>query len=216
METERPETVVEAMRGRWNDPEWQRDPVGWIRCYTSVCSRSAYGDLTPDQIALLESVRDFRYTHCRSGNGLGKTDALAYLVVWWGHVYPECKIITTASAMRQVEGQLWGYIPRVWSSLPAGVRRGRMMNTPRWVITETPGGAAQSVAEGFTTDDASKFGGHHHEHLLLILDEGSGITKPIIDAAFGCMQSPGSRFVICGNPLVRAGEFWQLYRGAVA
>lgn len=169
---------------------------------------------TPDQQDAWRSIFTAKHTHLRSGNGYGKTWWLACLALWWGHLYHDCLIVTTASVQRQVEKTLWGHMRKLYRAASWPMRGEIAESAPEWKI------GGNTVAIGFTTstskgtsqDTADQFGGHHHERLLMILDEASGISRAIISAALGCMQADGARLVIAGNPLARQGEFFNIWQ----
>jgi hypothetical protein len=174
---------------------------------------------TPEQKEAFDAVRLHQQLHVRGGNGVSKTHWLGWLVLWWGTYFTlkegdGCLIVTTAAVGRQVGTTLWDQIRKLKRASKYPIP-GHMPETlPQWTI------GTRGKAMGFSTKPSKggqqeivhTFGGHHHAHLLMILDEASGIPAPIVDAAVSCMQSKESRIILSGNPLVKEGEFWEIWR----
>src|SRR5204863_476872 len=70
------------------------------------------------------------------------------------------------------------------------------------------------LALGLSTDRPERFQGHHAEHLLLVVDEASGVEEEIYEAAAGFLTSPGARLLLIGNPTRTSGEFFQAFHAA--
>lgn len=70
-------------------------------------------------------------------------------------------------------------------------------------------------AKGITNnpDNVAGFQGWHAENILFIFDEGSGIAKPIWEAAGGAMSGGNVvRFVVIGNPNLNSGPFYDAFK----
>jgi len=59
-----------------------------------------------------------------------------------------------------------------------------------------------------------RFQGHHAEHLLLVVDESSGVDEGIFEAAAGYMTNPNARLLLIGNPTRTSGEFFDSFHSA--
>lgn len=164
--------------------------------------------LTAEQRIMLKAIGDHKRVHVRSGHSLGKSYALALAVLWFGCTRSPCRIITTASVMRQVRRQLWGEIATVWRECrDAGIPLpGVMLKSAKWEISN------RSSAEGFTAEHTDRFTGEHAPHILFVLDEGQGVSEDIIDGVESSMQGEGAKLVIAGNPIRPSGVFWQTCR----
>lgn len=67
-------------------------------------------------------------------------------------------------------------------------------------------------AMGLSTDKPERFQGFHSENLLLIVDEASGVSQQIYDAAEGALTSENARLLLIGNPTQLAGEFYTAFK----
>ncbi len=196
-------------------PEYQRDPVRFVR---EMLGKDPWSK----QEEILYSIRDNKRTSVRSCHGAGKTSVAAMAALWHLFCFPASIVVTTAPSWHQVEHLLWREI-RSAHEAADHPRIGRI----RGVKTELPplGGmrfvtrleiATNWYALGLSTDKPERFAGLHAEHLMLIVDEASGVDQAIFSAAEGFLTSPGARVLLIGNPTQLSGEFYNSFKGPQA
>ncbi len=174
------------------------NPVQWIRDLLGA-------DPWEKQRDILYSVRDHQRTAVRSCHGVGKTKTAAWCALWFLHCHPGGKVITTAPTWHQVENLLWREIrtEHAKAKMPLG---SQILQTRCEVDTDW-------YAIGLSTDTPERFQGYHGTHLLLIVDEASGVPQDIFDASEGFMTSAGSKSLLIGNPNNLSGEFHAAFHG---
>jgi hypothetical protein len=175
----------------------QRDPVWWVRTVLGVDPWSKQEDI-------LVSVRDHGRTAVRSAHGLGKTFVAACVALWWLYSHPASIVITTAPTWPQVENLLWREIRRLHGGarVPLGGK----------VLTTSLELGEKWYALGLSTNEPERFQGFHAEHLLLIVDEASGVDQGIFDASEGFLTGPHARVLLIGNPTQVRGEFYDAFK----
>lgn len=177
----------------------QADPV-WF------CETVLGLHLWSKQREIIESVRDNEATAVRSSHGCGKTLDAAAVVLWFLAAYaPECLAVTTAPTWRQVRDLLWREIRKLHHRA-GGFFDGKLTETrldfaPDW------------YAVGLSTNQPENFQGFHSPHLLFVVDEASGVSQSIFEAAEGFLTAAGSRTLLIGNPTQVGGEFYQAFHG---
>lgn len=174
----------------------RRDPVGFLRTIGF--------EPWSKQAAVIESVRDHRRTAVRAGHGVGKTAIGGRVALWWLAAFPESIVITTATTWTQVREQLWREIAVAYRSAGALFARAALTDT-RLELDE------RWFALGLSTDTPERFAGYHSERLLVILDEASGVTEPVWEAAESLITTPGSHLLAIGNPLRPSGAFYRAF-----
>lgn len=174
----------------------QRDPARF-------CERVLGFHPWSSQRAVMESVRDNSRTAVRSCHGSGKTATAARVALWFLAAYPQSRVITTAPTFTQVRDLLWPEMHRAIANAPAG-----LFPLPDQTRLEI---AKDWYAVGISTDRPERFQGQHAEHLLLIVDEASGVDERIYEAAEGYMTSAGARMLLIGNPTQTAGTFFRAF-----
>lgn len=143
---------------------WQDSPV--TRHYDFSNKR-----LWSKQEEVLWSVRKNKRTVVKSGNTIGKSFIAADVVMDWLSTHTEAKVITTAPTFTQVEEILWKEIRSYCfqSKIPIGVE-------PLNVQLKFNDNL---FALGISTNETGRMQGFHSPHLLVVLDEASGISAEI-------------------------------------
>jgi hypothetical protein len=174
----------------------QQDPV-------TFCEKVLKFHPWSKQREIIESVRDNQRTAVRSCHGSGKTATAARVVAWFLTAYPQSRVVTTAPTYSQVRDLLWSEI------------NSAVMNAPPGLFPE-PDSTRMTInrswfAVGLSTDRPERFQGHHAEHLLLVVDEASGVHEDIYEASEGFLTSPGARVLLIGNPTQTSGTFYRAF-----
>ena len=161
------------------------------------------------QVEMSRSVVDYRTTCIYSGNSIGKDFWVGRLVHWWLYTRPDSLVIVTGPTQTLIGTVTWKEIRRAIRRSPvpfsAMVSAGAK-NSPMQVVVE---GGWQAL--GYSTTNVERQSGQHAEHLLVIVEEASGVEDEIWDA----IESLGYERLICiGNPIRAEGRFVDLIRQA--
>lgn len=175
----------------------QQDPLWWIENILG-------GDPWDKQKEIIESVRDNSRTAVRSCNGAGKSWCAARVALWFLHTFPYSVVLTTAFTFRQVKAALWNEIRsahgRSRYDLGSECLTTDLHIKPKW------------YALGFSTKDPVAAQGIHAEHVLVIIDEASGVPKEIWNSIDGCLTSNHARLLTIGNPIDPVGAFAEEFK----
>jgi len=160
-----------------------------------------------EQISILESVNNNPMTAVKSGHGLGKTTALAWLVLWFMFTRPFPKIPCTAPTMHQLRDILWAEISKWLYRSPIlqeifdwTVERVSLKNhEENWF----------AVARTATQPDAMQ--GFHADSLLFVIDEASGVSDAIFEPILGALTGQDTKFIMVGNPTKIVGFFYDAF-----
>jgi hypothetical protein len=193
---------AQAIAARARDPFWFIEHVLGLQPTAAARAYGYTSALTPDQQAIVASVRDHRRTAVPAGHGVGKTNVVALLVLWFLYTNPGCKVVTTAPTWFQVENLLWQEIRGAHdrSRTPLG-------GTPN--LTSLTLGE-QWFAVGLSTDKPDRFQGTHAPRIMVVFDEATGVAPMIWDAAEGLAVGAADRFIAIGNPTDPASRFKQV------
>lgn len=180
--------VLEGLADALEPPEAQffDDPVGWVAEYVD------FGGLTPYQEEVLAQLPVMGRVSMRSPHGCGKS-ALAALTVLWFSITrdgKDWKIITTASAWRQLTVYLWPEI-RKWARCLRWEKLGRKPFNNRTELLGLSLRLSTGAATAVASTDHEKIEGAHADHLLYIFDEAKAIPVPTWDAAEGAFTGGG-------------------------
>lgn len=153
------------------------------------------------QREILEAVRDNREVAIRSCHASGKSYVSGRIVHWWLNSHTDSVVITTAPTFRQVKEVLWREI--------RGSVSGKNIY-PRNAVLDTHINISDRwFALGLSTDKPDQFQGFHSPHLMVLVDEASGIQPEIEEAIDGLTPE---KIVRIGQPLSNVGRFADCFR----
>lgn len=143
----------------------------------------------------------------RSGRGIGKSAALAWLVIWFILFHKDCKAACTAPSAPQLRDVLWAEISKWHQKLPGKFKKEIVILSDRIVHASDPN-LRFAVARTARKDKPEALQGIRATNTLYIVDEASGVDEEVFVVAEGSMTLPGSRVVLCGNPTRSDGYFY--------
>jgi hypothetical protein len=163
--------------------------------------------LSPSQVDIAAAIAICRRIAVRSCHSSGKTFLAAVLAIYWLLRYPDSKVIITGPSFTQIRTVLFGQI----HSLLRGMRTMRMRQLGADAnLTEvrlTP----SNFILGVSTDAPERISGHHGGHILVIIDEASGVDAKIWESVESLLASGDAKLLAIGNPLVAAGPFYEAF-----
>lgn len=200
-----------VLRELWPQPSpYQNDPAGWI-------SDKLGAFLWSKQREICDSVAKFTYTGVKACHGPGKSYSAARIAAWWldptVHELGSAFVVTTAPSWPQVQAILWRELRRAHrkARLP-----GRITLDCHWYMGEGKSDE-ELIAMGRKPSDYDEnaFQGLHAPHILVLIDEASGIPPNLWVAVETLMTSEHSRMLALGNPddpssdFARKCKIWQ-------
>ena len=196
-----PESIDTTLRHRLRRS--RRDP-----CYFNdhVLCRSPYWRA---QREWAQALVEYRIVAVETGNGLGKGFLIGGLVPWFLWTREDSLVYICGAGQTQIGSVLFKEIRRAvqnspfWNAglLPMTISPG-IKSSPA-TATIHPGWGAL----GFSTSTIERASGHHARHMLVIVDEASGVP----DESWQAIDSLGfSKMLVAGNPIRPDGKFAEL------
>ena len=163
---------------------YKDDPVGYARDVLKF-------NFWAKQAEMARAVAKHKIVRVNAGHGVGKTSGAAAIVNWFLDTNDPVLILTTAPTWNQVRTLLWKEIRtmRRGKGLP-----GRIKQTEIEISDDR-------LAIGLSTDDETRFQGHHAENLLIVIDEGPGVDPKIYAAIEGIRVGENNKLLSLGNPI---------------
>jgi hypothetical protein len=152
------------------------------------------------QAEIAEAVRDHRFTAVRSCHGSGKSFIAAWIICWWLATHEDAQVVTSAPSQNQVKNILWKEVRRAWikTGMPGYITESEV---PEWKLNGEVIAFGRKPADYKDPDQAmTTFQGIHAKHVLVLLDEGSGIPEWLATASENLATNEFSRIIIIGNP----------------
>jgi len=147
----------------------------------------------------------------RSAVGVGKTALVSWLALHFVLFRDDVKVIVTSPSFNQLQD---GIIPEVrkWiGRLPPWLRGQLDITSER--VQRRPDGANNFIS--FRTarkETPEALQGIHATHVLLLVDEASGVHETVYEAGQGTLSTPGSIAVLISNPTRVTGLFYKTHK----
>lgn len=142
----------------------------------------------------------------KSGQGVGKTALEAGLIIWFLVCRPYAKVIATAPTMQQLYDVLWAEIAK-W------LNDSKVKNLLTWTKTKVymVGDSERWFATAKTATKPENMQGFHEDHMLIVVDEASGVADPIMEAILGTLSGVDNKLLLMGNPNRIDGVFYDAF-----
>lgn len=146
----------------------------------------------------------------RSGHGIGKSSCASWILIWFACTRYPFKAVVTAPSAPQLWDALWAEMRMWFRKLPAAWQELWEIQSDRIQLAARPEQAFIS-ARTSSADKPEAMQGVHAPHVLLVVDEASGVPEAVFEAGSGSMSTPGAVTVLLGNPTRSSGFFFSTH-----
>jgi hypothetical protein len=149
------------------------------------------------QKEILNSLVNNRKTGVRSCHDSGKSFTASIATSFWLDTHPlgQARVITTAPTYDQVKGILWVEINQLRAQAPPHTLPGKTNQTEWWI-----GSYLAAMGRKPSDYNPAAFQGMHARFMLIIIDEASGVTPALFNAAETLATNEHARILAIGNP----------------
>jgi hypothetical protein len=180
-----------------------RDLARYATDPVAFCVEVLHGQPWSVQREIMTAVRDHALVAVAGCNAAGKDWVLAALALWWAYAKGGLVLLTAARQMQAVEILMRKEVARAFTAgqLPGvlGVEALRHLDGRAAILTAV-------------SNEASRLGGHHDEHVFVGITEMSGVEAWALEALLGCAMGAEDRVVAVGNPFASADTFRRMFR----
>ena len=159
-----------------------------------------------------ELLRDIaageRKISVRSGHGTGKSTTFSWAMLWFALTRFPFKVVVTAPTSGQLFDALFAELKRWINELPDPLKPILEVKADRISLAAAP-------SEGFISARTSRaetpeaLAGVHSEHVMLVVDEASGVPEQVFEAAAGSMSGHNAVTLLASNPTRNSGTFYE-------
>lgn len=158
----------------------------------------------------------------RSGHGIGKDACVGGVAIPWflithagqvGSGVMSCKVVCTAPTARQLSDVLWSEIAKwMMGSAIADefvIQKDKIFHKdyPKtWWCRAITTSTRQSKEE-----QAEALAGLHEEHMLIVVDEASGVPDPVYIPLEGALTKEDNKVILIGNMTRNSGYFYDTH-----
>ena len=146
----------------------------------------------------------------RSGHGVGKSSCASWLMIWFLLTRYPVKIVVTAPTASQLFDALFAECKRWIKELPTPIKSLLEMKSDRIELGSSPTEAFIS-ARTSRSESPESLAGVHADHVLLVVDEASGVPESVFEAAYGSMSGKDATTILLGNPTRSSGYFFETH-----
>jgi phage terminase large subunit len=146
----------------------------------------------------------------RSGHGVGKSSCASWLMIWFLLTRYPVKVVVTAPTASQLFDALFAECKRWIKELPTPIKSLLEMKSDRIELGSSPTEAFIS-ARTSRSESPESLAGVHADHVLLVVDEASGVPESVFEAAYGSMSGKDATTILLGNPTRSSGYFYETH-----
>jgi hypothetical protein len=151
-----------------------------------------------------------------SGNGVGKTALLSWIILWSLTTFEETLGVVTAGTEPQLRTRLWGELSKWFVQLPEALR-GAFEMTATAIFNRQSERVWRVDGRPWSERNQEAFSGLHNfgKRVLMVMDEASMIPDPIWRACDGMLNDADTQtlWLVFGNPLRLDGRFPMCFPG---
>lgn len=194
-----------ASEGRWKDikagyfePFIKKSHITWQQWMTLMSVELAIAGKGSRKISIV------------SGHGTGKSCSIAWLLLWFLFCHKDAQIPCTAPTSNQMHDVLWKEIAIWRGKLPKGLQDKYDWTTEYVRITESPE-TWFARARTASKDNSEALAGVHGDHVMVLVDEASGVDDAIFNTAEGSMTGPNVIVILISNGTRLIGYFYDTH-----
>ena len=144
----------------------------------------------------------------RSGHGTGKSTAASWAMLWFFLMHYPNKVVVTAPTSSQLFDALFAELKRWINELPPAMQGLMNVKSDRVEHTSAPSEMFIS-ARTSRAETPEALAGVHSEHVMLVVDEASGVPEQVFEAAAGSMSGHSAVTIMLSNPTRSSGTFFE-------
>ena len=169
-------------------------------------------NITWQQYQILKSVEDAmanngkRRISIASGHGIGKSATISWLIFWFLFCYKDAQVPCTAPTADQMYDVLWKEVALWHKRMPPKMQDVFDISSSYVRINESPE-TWFARAKTARKENPEALAGIHADHVMMLIDEASGVPEEIFNTAEGALTNENVLVVMISNPTRLVGYF---------
>ena len=145
-----------------------------------------------------------------SGHGTGKSAVISWLLLWYLFCFKDAQVACTAPSAEQMNDVLWKEVMKWIQRMPTKVQEKYEWTGSHIRISESPE-TWFARAKTARKEAPEALAGVHGEHVMLLVDEASGVPEEIFNTAEGSLTEANTLVVLISNPTRLIGYFYDTH-----
>lgn len=158
-----------------------------------------------EQEEVMNDVAKYQMVSVKSGHGVGKSALESWIIWWYISTRPYPKILCTAPTKHQLHDILWAEVSK-WKRNSKGLDKNFEWTSEKIYLK---GSQEEWFAIARTSNKPDALQGTHADHVLIIIDEASGVPDIVFEPVLGSMSTDDAKLLMCGNPTQISGFFYE-------
>jgi len=183
--------------------EWYFNPVLFVR-------ECIGAEPTSQQEEALGNFYKQDRNSIRSGHGTGKDAFASWIILHFMCTRSYPKVVCTAPTNRQLQDILWSELAKWLRKSKIAdefvIQRDKLFHKD--AAKEWWARAVSASVKATKEEQAETLAGFHAEHLLIVVDEASGVPDPVFIPLEGAMTQKDNRVLLIGNMTKNQGYFY--------
>lgn len=188
---------------------WATHPIEAVKDLFDVTPENYQGDILT---ALFDKEGGSRVA-AKSAHGVGKTTVLSWATWLFEVTRPHARMVATAPTQSQLKDTLWPEIAKWHYRMPEDLKNMFEVSETHLrhkLFPKTWFGVAR------TSNKPENLQGFHQDHILVLVDEASGVPGPVLEVIEGILTNADEEgqealLVMTGNPTQTSGEFYNAF-----
>ncbi|HEY3591716.1 MAG TPA: terminase [Buttiauxella sp.] len=190
-----------------------RDFVRRYRYNWHLAAAELFGKYpTFQQDEIIDSVQQIgSRTTVASGHGTGKSDMTSIMLLCFMLSFPGARVVLVANKLDQVKTGVFKYLKENWNTC---IKRAPWLQN-YFVVTDTMfyertrKGVWSVQGKGYRLGNEEALAGEHADHLLIIVDEASGLSDKALSVLRGALTQTDNRLLLLSQPTRPTGHFYE-------
>lgn len=206
--------MARTIRSIKTDPRY-RDFCARYRHNYRLAALELFGKSpTWQQDDILNSVQQIgSKTTVTSGHGTGKSDMSSIILMVFIMTQPGARGILMANKIAQVQTGVFKYVKDNWKRCCDRMPwlQNYFVLTDTTFYERTAKGTWTTVAKSCRRGNEEALAGEHAEHMLIIVDEASGVSDKAFGVVTGAMTQRDNRILLLSQPTRPSGYFYDTH-----
>jgi len=183
--------------------EWKASPISFVNDMINITPSS-------QQLDFLAAIAKNKRITIRSGHGTGKDTGVSLAIMWFMATRAFAKVVCTAPTARQLADILWSELSKWFRNSKLQdefiIQKDKIFqrdNPKEWWCR-----AVSVSAKASKEEQAETLAGFHGDHLLIVVDESSGVNDPVYIPLEGALTQEDNKVILIGNMTRNKGYFY--------
>lgn len=189
------QNFIETIDNTWFEPFVEGKHLTWQQWLVCLCFEKAVKKEASRKISIV------------AGRGVGKSNLLAAITLWFLYCFPLSHVLATAVTSEQLEGALWKEIA-IWLNRMPQEYREMYEYSSSHVRMKEQRDSWYAHARTSSKDRPEALSGVHSGWILGIADEASAVHERVFEMAQGILTSGNAFLVMISNGTNNSGFFY--------